>query len=382
MQKLSKRWLTIIGIALCVIGLGIAARIPFFYLRSRVIGQAELAKAKQMLRSSRQSLAPLSPAASALAASLGGVPSAPLMGILQIPSLSVRVPVLQGTDDTVLNVAAGHLKNSAEPGQPGASVIAAHNATWFRHINRLKSGDQLVFESYGQTYIYQVTGHEIAHVGASVPNTVAPSMILEACYPLDALYLTPYRYLVFARLVAVQATPQSVLAAHTSDIYSVQLSKKLMDSPQIQLANNPLPMGTLIYTGNPSPAYQQSNAPLSAANAITELFLAFVHMSAENRIPELYALLHPDAKVIPVAWQKQITQMDPLLHHSIQQVHYASQFDVQLDVQGTRLLLVKGRVKIRVAGQNEWLRVQASVSAQNVVTLHTFQFIPESQSNP
>ncbi|QRF24343.1 hypothetical protein FY534_12440 [Alicyclobacillus sp. TC] len=71
MQKLSKRWLTIIGIALCVIGLGIAARIPFFYLRSRVIGQAELAKAKQMLRSSRQSLAPLSPAASALAASLG-----------------------------------------------------------------------------------------------------------------------------------------------------------------------------------------------------------------------------------------------------------------------------------------------------------------------
>jgi len=42
-----------------------------------------------------------------------------LDGILEIPSLGVRAPVLQGLSDPVLNVAAGHDSTSPWPGGPG-----------------------------------------------------------------------------------------------------------------------------------------------------------------------------------------------------------------------------------------------------------------------
>src|SRR5713101_7472924 len=44
-----------------------------------------------------------------------------LDGILEIPSLGLRAPVLQGLSDSVMNVAAGHDPFSPWPGAPGES---------------------------------------------------------------------------------------------------------------------------------------------------------------------------------------------------------------------------------------------------------------------
>jgi sortase (surface protein transpeptidase) len=60
------------------------------------------------------------------------------MASLEIPSLGVRAPVLQGLSDSVLNVAAGHDPASPWPGDVGESIIEAHDVSYFARISALK----------------------------------------------------------------------------------------------------------------------------------------------------------------------------------------------------------------------------------------------------
>ena len=53
--------------------------------------------------------------------------------VLEIPSLNIKVPVLEGTDSKTLAVAAGHFPETGELGQ-GNYCIAGHNSTIYAEI--------------------------------------------------------------------------------------------------------------------------------------------------------------------------------------------------------------------------------------------------------
>ena len=53
--------------------------------------------------------------------------------VLEIPSLNIKVPVLEGTDSETLAVAAGHFPGTGELGQ-GNYCIAGHNSTIYAEI--------------------------------------------------------------------------------------------------------------------------------------------------------------------------------------------------------------------------------------------------------
>jgi sortase A len=85
-------------------------------------------------------------------------------GIVKIPRFgsSYRVPLFEGTDDTVLAAGFGHITGTAGPGEAGNFVIAAHRVTHgepLRRMPELQIGDHVIVETRDTTYDYElVTG--------------------------------------------------------------------------------------------------------------------------------------------------------------------------------------------------------------------------------
>lgn len=124
-----------------------------------------------------------------------------IIGVLEIPSLNLKEAILEGTDQPELAKAPGHLPDSVLPGQIGKSIIAAHNATTFRHIDKLTPGTTFTVRTEQGVFTFQVKGQRILNVKDELPDTAYPALSLETCYPLDALYLTEQRLFVESALI-------------------------------------------------------------------------------------------------------------------------------------------------------------------------------------
>lgn len=310
-----------------------------------------------------------------------------LIGGIAIPSLSITVPLLEGTDDAELNAGAGHLTGSAMPGEAGVSVIAAHNATWFRHLDALRPGAEVTVWTAGGRWVYQVTGSRVVRTGDPLMNTALPTLVLETCYPLDALYLTQERYLVSASLVRVEQTgdraaggspasapPPGAASGPAGGAPDATGSTAVAEWPPaddpyravvpadlaregLTLSANGLPMGHLRYTGHPSAAFIASERPLSAVNTLVQLTMAYVHASAEGKREDLQRLLAG------------AEMGNPLFGHSLSDLQYTGSFEVTLGVEGERLQSAAASVELTIAGQRWTLHVAASVDAHGVMRL-------------
>ena len=77
--------------------------------------------------------------------------------LLKATKIGLVAPVVQGTDDPQLSVAVGHLPASSWPGTTGTSVLAAHDVTWFSHIDQPAPGDEVSVVTACQTFVYRWT---------------------------------------------------------------------------------------------------------------------------------------------------------------------------------------------------------------------------------
>jgi sortase A len=260
-----------------------------------------------------------------------------IIGEVVIPALSLTAPLLQGTNAYQLQAAVGHLITSVMPGKPGTTLIAAHNATWFRHIDRLKPGDSIQVKTVYGVFRFEVTSSRVVKTGAAVPNTLESSVILESCYPLNALYLTPYRFLVYGKLVQITSTHVVPTKATSGTNYGVTIPQQIVNEG-LTLSANTLPMGLLTYTGTPSNSFTQSNSPWSATHAMIELYLAWVHASGDKNVAAINAIA-PRAAV------------DPFFGVRLRDIEYLSNYDVSLHVEGNQLLSATSSVQVRIKGK-------------------------------
>ena len=98
--------------------------------------------------------------------------------------------VLAGATGRGLAFAPGLLDGSAEPGEPGVAVIAAHRDTHFRALARLALGDRFEIErADGARLDYAVTSIEVIDTKAESLRLDANASVvaLVTCYPFDAL---------------------------------------------------------------------------------------------------------------------------------------------------------------------------------------------------
>lgn len=90
------------------------------------------------------------------------VDSTGVMGYIEIESIDVTLPVYHGTDDSVLQVAVGHLEWSSLPvgGEGTHCVLSGHrglpSAKLFTDLDRLVEGDTFVLRVLDEILTYEV----------------------------------------------------------------------------------------------------------------------------------------------------------------------------------------------------------------------------------
>ena len=221
-----------------------------------------------------------------------GAPSTgQLAALLEIPKLALRAPVEQGETETVLSAAVGHDAASAWPGEDGTAVLAAHDVSWFARIGSLGRGAVLRYVSACRTITFEVTGHRIVPSGAPVANTPAPSLVLDTCWPNDALWWTPDRELVTAREVSSTATTGRALqgargARATQPLRTTPIAVPAppdLVAQGLTLDTNPTLLGTMQVTGRPAAAFVQSPEPLDVEQAALTAYYATIHAVSSDR---------------------------------------------------------------------------------------------------
>jgi LPXTG-site transpeptidase (sortase) family protein len=233
---------------------------------------------------------------------VSGQQTGQLSGILSIPALNLKAPVEEGTDDTELNVAVGHDPQSVWPGVNGAAVFLAHDVSYFVHLNDLKAGDVITYKTACNTVKFVVSTQQIVQAGSDVANTTQPSLVLDTCYPPNALFFTSKRLLVRATEISAATTGSSLVPAKAIASAAASVNYSTTAPPALQaqgltLEQNEAPMGTMNLV-NASVAFQQSPDPLNLEAAALETYFGGLHAGAQNQ-QAFWAAMAPGVAMPP-----------------------------------------------------------------------------------
>lgn len=125
------------------------------------------------------------------------------IGVLSIPSLKVKWPIVEGVTNDRLAKGVGHYPDSADPGEVGNAIYAGHREMGLKKIGELTIGDEIHIETLDGTYIYKITETRI--VGNQDRSVYIendqPILTIITCYPFNYIGSAPERYIVTASLI-------------------------------------------------------------------------------------------------------------------------------------------------------------------------------------
>ena len=85
-----------------------------------------------------------------------------IMGYIEIPTIKLSLPIYHGTEDSVLQIAAGHIEWSSLPtgGESTHCVLSGHrglpSARLFTNLDQLVAGDRFVIRVLDEVMTYEV----------------------------------------------------------------------------------------------------------------------------------------------------------------------------------------------------------------------------------
>jgi sortase A len=122
---------------------------------------------------------------------------------IEIRRLNVSTIVLAGSSGQALAFGPGHVEQTADAGERGVAVYAAHRDTHFRFLKDIAPGDEIdVTRRDGRTFRYRVDGTSVVRFDASGVDAASRGyeLVLSTCWPFDAVTPGPERYLVHATM--------------------------------------------------------------------------------------------------------------------------------------------------------------------------------------
>jgi LPXTG-site transpeptidase (sortase) family protein len=262
--------------ALLVLVAGLAVAYPLWWTHRSHVGGSHLVQQFKKTQTPTQVAAKcISPPQSAN--------SQTAAGLVEIPSLSLTAPVLQGLSESVLAVAAGHDPASPWPGGSGESVLESHDVSYFSQIGKLKKGDDVVWVDHCETRTFEVIGSEIVTPGTLLePPPNDRGLALITCYPTDALFFVPDRFVLLTSLVtlkkatttpgAVKVVTPNVKVPAPADLVAQGLT--LQDSDVL--------VGVMKLTGSASTDWVQGPASLDLEALALESYIGAEKAIAAN----------------------------------------------------------------------------------------------------
>jgi sortase A len=122
---------------------------------------------------------------------------------IEVPRLHRAAIVLAGSSGQALAFGPGHVERTPEAGDPGTAVYAGHRDTHFAFLGGVKVGDAVrVIRRNGRVVMFRVTGTGVVRWDASGIDADADGrgLVLATCWPLDAKFSGPLRYVVRAEI--------------------------------------------------------------------------------------------------------------------------------------------------------------------------------------
>jgi LPXTG-site transpeptidase (sortase) family protein len=259
-------------------------------------------------------------------------------GLLVIPAIGLTAPVEDGTDDAQLNVAVGHVPTSVWPGTAGNAVLEAHDVSYFVNIDQLKAGDTISYETPCTTYTYSVQSHQVIAQGSPVYNTPTPTLSLVTCWPTNALWFTPSRYLVTASEVEATANTgsASVPTLPPSAIAPAVPAPAALVAQGLTLATNSILMGTMSVSGTVDPTWVEGPGPLAVQSSAVQSFIGGIKALEQNQ-PAWWSAMAPN-----------VAEPAPLVGAHV--TGYDASLDVTVTATGTQATSVELTDTATIAG--------------------------------
>ncbi len=92
--------------------------------------------------------------------------SGDVIGLIEIETLELKYPIVEGADSKQLAYGIGHISDTAAIGSKGNCVLAGHRGsrygTYFKYLNRLSEGDVVkITDKEGNVHQYEVVSWEV-----------------------------------------------------------------------------------------------------------------------------------------------------------------------------------------------------------------------------
>lgn len=116
-----------------------------------------------------------------------------LMGYLQIPAISLVIPIYHGTEESVLEKGCGHLEGSSLPigGDSVHSVLCAHtgleSAELFTKLDQITINEKFTISVFGKELTYQIDEIKVV-----LPEEMGDLSIVENKDYVTLVTCTPY----------------------------------------------------------------------------------------------------------------------------------------------------------------------------------------------
>ena len=116
-----------------------------------------------------------------------------IMGYLSIPKINVSLPIYHGTEESVLQIAVGHLEGSSFPigGKSTHAVLSAHrglpSARLFTDLDKLEIGD-----TFEITVLNRVLTYEVDNISIVLPEEAEGLLVQQGKDLVTLMTCTPY----------------------------------------------------------------------------------------------------------------------------------------------------------------------------------------------
>ncbi|OIU67792.1 hypothetical protein BHE18_12875 [Rossellomorea aquimaris] len=127
-----------------------------------------------------------------------------VVGILQIPKLDKKLPIIEGTEEEELEKGVGHYSDTKLPGEKDRIFLAGHRDTVFKNMGKIENGDILSIDMATGTHEYEVFESLIVKeddLSVLQPTSPEEILTLSTCYPFEYLSSTEDRYIINARRI-------------------------------------------------------------------------------------------------------------------------------------------------------------------------------------
>ena len=149
-----------------------------------------------------------------------------IMGYIEIPAINVSLPIYHGTDDNVLQIAAGHISWTSLPvgGESSHCVLSGHrglpSAKLFTNLDQLVEGDTFSIRALDEVLTYEVDQILIVE-----PEDVSALEIIPGRDLCTLVTCTPYginTHRLLVRGTRIENEPQAQTVRVTSDAVQIE----------------------------------------------------------------------------------------------------------------------------------------------------------------